>query len=154
MVGRHRFASLSHPTTRGPDADKRSARPLTSRFKAVWDAASPRNRGADVLAIAGNNGNGNGGGEPQLAFALGEAGAAAYQAGVLRGIAARFPHFRAPLLTGVSAGAINVAHLANHVGAVSAEGRRPGDGSVAALDFDDVFRRRSRLVVWRVIGSD
>ncbi|MFO0918045.1 MAG: patatin-like phospholipase family protein [Planctomycetaceae bacterium] len=54
---------------------------------------------------------------PQLAIALGGGGArAAYQVGVLKGIADRFPNLMTPLLTGVSAGAINVAHLANHTG--------------------------------------
>ena len=89
--------------------------------------------------------------EPQLALVLGGGGArAAYQVGVLRGIAARFPHFRAPLLTGVSAGAINVAHLANHVGAWS---HKIEDlmGLWRRLDFDDVFRVDTVAVVWRVM---
>lgn len=79
-----------------------------------------------------------------------EAARAAYQVGVLRGIAARFPHFRAPLLTGVSAGAINVAHLANHVGAWS---HKIEDlmGLWRRLDFDDVFRVDTVAVVWRVM---
>ena len=41
---------------------------------------------------------------------------AAYQAGVLQYIAEAFPEARFPILTGVSAGAINAAHLANHRG--------------------------------------
>ena len=68
---------------------------------------------------------------------------------MLRGIAARFPEFRAPLLTGVSAGAINAAHLANHVG--------PWPGKVddltnlwRRLEFDDVFRVDAVPVIWRV----
>jgi NTE family protein len=88
--------------------------------------------------------------EPQLALVLGGGGArAAYQVGVLRGIAARFPQFRAPLLTGVSAGAINVSHLANHVG--------PWPHKVdelmdlwRRLHFDDVFRVDTWAVIWRV----
>jgi NTE family protein len=45
---------------------------------------------------------------------LGGGGArCAYQAGVLRGIARRFPHVRFPILTGISAGAINTTHLAS-----------------------------------------
>jgi len=51
----------------------------------------------------------------ELAITLGGGGArAAYQAGVLRSLARRFPDLTPPILTGVSAGAINVAHLANH----------------------------------------
>jgi NTE family protein len=54
---------------------------------------------------------------PELALVLGGGGArAAYQVGVLRGIARRYPNLRAPILTGVSAGAINAAFLANHEG--------------------------------------
>lgn len=41
---------------------------------------------------------------------------ASYQAGVLQYIAEAFPDAHFPILTGVSAGAINAAHLANHGG--------------------------------------
>lgn len=55
--------------------------------------------------------------EPALALALGGGGArAAYQAGVLSALARRVPGVTFPILTGVSAGAINTAVLANHVG--------------------------------------
>ncbi len=51
--------------------------------------------------------------ERPLALALGGGGArAAYQVGVLRGIASQFPDLQPRLLSGVSAGAINTAHLA------------------------------------------
>ncbi len=54
-----------------------------------------------------------------------------------------------PLLTGVSAGAINVAHLANHVGAWS---HKIEDlmGLWRRLGFDDVFRVDALAVIWRV----
>jgi NTE family protein len=98
--------------------------------------------------MAGNNSNGNP--ESQLALALGGGGArSAYQAGVLRGIAQRFPDFRASILTGVSAGAINVAHLANHTGTF----REKVEALVRlwqALRFDDVFAVSAASVVWRV----
>ncbi|MES3630471.1 MAG: patatin-like phospholipase family protein [Longimonas sp.] len=52
-----------------------------------------------------------------VALVLGGGGArAAYQAGVLHYMAEAFPSFRFSILTGVSAGAINTTHLANHVG--------------------------------------
>lgn len=41
---------------------------------------------------------------------------AAYQVGVLRGLARHLPDLSVPLITGVSAGAINAAHLAAHHG--------------------------------------
>lgn len=92
----------------------------------------------------------NGPHDPQLALALGGGGArAAYQAGVLRGIAARFPDFRAPILTGVSAGAINVAHLANHTGPF----RQKVDDLAhlwQTLKFDDVFAIEGFALIWRV----
>jgi NTE family protein len=52
-----------------------------------------------------------------LALVLTGGGArGAYQVGVLRHLAARFPELRIPILTGVSAGGVNVAHLAQHRG--------------------------------------
>ncbi len=53
----------------------------------------------------------------KLAFALSGGGArAAYQTGVLSYIGGRLPGLRIPLLTGVSAGAINVGFLASYDG--------------------------------------
>ena len=89
--------------------------------------------------------------EPLLALALGGGGArAAYQVGVLRGIAARFPEFRAPLLTGVSAGAINVSQLANHTGTF----RQKVDDLTRLwheLTFHDVFQVNAPALIWRVM---
>ncbi len=52
-----------------------------------------------------------------MALVLSGGGArAAYQVGVLQAIAERRPDLRIPILTGVSAGAINAAHLAAHTG--------------------------------------
>ncbi len=56
-----------------------------------------------------------------VALFLGGGGArASYQAGVLRALGRRFPELAPPLLTGVSAGAINIAHLANRSGSFAA----------------------------------
>lgn len=53
----------------------------------------------------------------ELGLVLGGGGArGAYQVGVLRGLARRCPDLRMPILTGVSAGGINTAHLACHTG--------------------------------------
>lgn len=53
----------------------------------------------------------------ELAIVLAGGGArAAYQAGVLRAVSRRFPDLTVPIFTGVSAGAINSAFLANHAG--------------------------------------
>jgi len=49
-----------------------------------------------------------------LALVLGGGGArGAYQVGVLRAIARRYPEVAFPILTGVSAGAVNTAHIAS-----------------------------------------
>jgi NTE family protein len=57
-------------------------------------------------------GDGNG-----LALVLSGGGArAAYQVGFLRCLARNFPDLSVPIITGVSAGAINAAFLANHTG--------------------------------------
>ena len=53
----------------------------------------------------------------ELGIVLGGGGArAAYQVGLLRFLARRFPKLRVPIITGVSAGAVNATHLANHRG--------------------------------------
>ncbi len=53
----------------------------------------------------------------ELALVLTGGGArGAYQVGVLRHLATKFPELRLPILTGVSAGGVNVAHLAQHRG--------------------------------------
>jgi NTE family protein len=55
--------------------------------------------------------------DESLALMLGGGGArGAYQAGVLRGIARRFPQLTFPILSGISAGAVNTVHLAAHAG--------------------------------------
>ena len=52
-----------------------------------------------------------------LGLVLGGGGArGAYQVGVLRAIAARYPHLQIPILVGVSAGSVNATHLAAHRG--------------------------------------
>ncbi len=54
-----------------------------------------------------------------LALVLSGGGArAAYQVGCLRYVARRYPELRAPILTGVSAGAVNAAHLAARPGSL------------------------------------
>lgn len=53
----------------------------------------------------------------ELALVMTGGGArAAYQVGLLRCIARQFPHVEIPIITGVSAGAVNAIHLAAHHG--------------------------------------
>jgi NTE family protein len=57
----------------------------------------------------------------EVALVMGGGGArGAYQVGLLRHLARRYPNLRLPILTGVSAGAVNVAHLAQHNGTFAA----------------------------------
>ena len=63
-----------------------------------------------------------------LALVLSGGGAhAAYQVGFLRCLAGRFPDLRIPILTGISAGAINAAFIANYRGSFAE--------SIGALSF-------------------
>jgi NTE family protein len=58
---------------------------------------------------------------PNLALVMSGGGArAAYQVGCLRAIARRLPNVRFPILTGVSAGAINAGFLASRTGPLAA----------------------------------
>ena len=78
-----------------------------------------------------------------LALVLGGGGArAAYQVGFLRALGRMFPELEVPILTGVSAGAISAAFLANHSGAFGAaceDLARSWEG----LTVDTVFRSDS-----------
>lgn len=59
-------------------------------------------------------------GENAVAVALSGGGArAAYQVGLLRCVAELAPEFRFPIITGVSAGAVNAAFLASHPGGIA-----------------------------------
>ncbi len=76
----------------------------------------------------------------ELAFVMSGGGArAAYQVGALRWLARRFPGLSVPILTGVSAGAINTAFLAVHVGSFAERVERLSE-IWRALSVEDVFR--------------
>ena len=79
------------------------------------------------------------GSEP-LAIVLSGGGArAAYQVGLLRGIARRLPDLRFDIVTGVSAGAINAAFLAAHPGDLASAAAALTE-TWAALEAEQVFR--------------
>lgn len=76
----------------------------------------------------------------KLALVLAGGGArAAYQVGFLRGVAKHFPALEFPVLTGVSAGAINAAHLANSRDPLP-ESVRQLSALWEGLTIDQVFR--------------
>lgn len=78
---------------------------------------------------------------PRLALVLGGGGArAAYQVGFLRALARRCPDLEIPIITGVSAGAINAVHLAAH----------PGPFPEAVEDLADLWRSLTMDRVFRV----
>lgn len=64
---------------------------------------------------------------------------AAYQVGLLRGIGRQFPELEMPIITGISAGAINAVFLAAHPGNF-AEATDDLARVWRACTFDDVFR--------------
>lgn len=77
----------------------------------------------------------------ELALVMGGGGArGAYQVGLLRYLARRYPSLRLPILTGVSAGAVNVAHLAQHTGTFTA----------AATSLEQLWRSLTPEQVFRV----
>jgi NTE family protein len=82
-----------------------------------------------------------------LALVLSGGGArAAYQAGVVSAIAEMYPQLSFPIITGVSAGAINAAYLAAHPGPLpeAAAGLR---GAWQELTADRVYRIRTTGLV-------
>jgi NTE family protein len=79
-------------------------------------------------------------GTGELAMVFTGGGArAAYQVGVLSWIARRVPELRVPILTGVSAGAVNAAHLAGHHGTF-AQAVSELSGLWHTLEAANVFR--------------
>jgi NTE family protein len=79
-------------------------------------------------------------GRGNIALVLGGGGAhAAYQVGVLTAIVERVPDLEFPILTGVSAGAINIAYLAAHGGPLAAAVAALRD-EWAHLTVDRVYR--------------
>src|SRR3954447_13875460 len=86
--------------------------------------------------------------DDSLALMLGGGGArGAYQAGVLRGIAHRFPELNFPILSGISAGAVNTIHLASHQGTLA----ESADDLIAlwlALRPELVYDVRSAPLMW------
>ncbi|MFB6273551.1 MAG: patatin-like phospholipase family protein [Salinibacter sp.] len=86
-------------------------------------------------------------GDSSTALVLGGGGArAAYQTGVLEYVGEAFPRASVPLMTGVSAGSINAAHLAADPGPWARRTTRLTD-YWEELTMDDVFRPRS---LWTV----
>ncbi len=90
--------------------------------------------------------------QPTLALMLSGGGArSAYQVGVIRYIAEAFPDLHFPVLTGVSAGAINTSQLANHVGTLDEAARRL-EGSWRDLSMERVFEVESGLsILWGLL---
>lgn len=78
----------------------------------------------------------------QCNFALvlsGGGARAAYQVGFLRALARRFPELSPQIITGVSAGAVNAAYVANHFGSF-AEKIETLHSLWSTLQIDDVYR--------------
>ncbi len=79
-------------------------------------------------------------GPGDLGLVMGGGGArAAYQVGFLRCLAHHYPNLKIPYITGVSAGAINAAHLASHHGTFL-QAVQELTGLWANLEMGEVFR--------------
>ena len=90
-------------------------------------------------------------GAPELGIAMGGGGArAAYQVGFLRSAARLFPQLHVPYVTGVSAGAINAAHLASHHGSFI-QSVEELTHLWTSLTVEDVFRTDSRSLAMNVV---
>jgi NTE family protein len=86
-------------------------------------------------------------GPSDLGLVMGGGGArAAYQVGFLRCLARRFPDLHIPYITGVSAGALNVAMLASHHGSFL-QAVDELSGLWGNLTVGDVFRVDTRSLV-------
>jgi NTE family protein len=75
---------------------------------------------------------------------------AAYQVGFLRCVARRFPELRIPYVTGVSAGAINAAHLASHHGTFF-QAMQELSELWSNLTVQDVFRTDTRSLAMNAV---
>jgi NTE family protein len=64
---------------------------------------------------------------------------AAYQVGLLKGIARHFPHVRFQIVVGVSAGAINAAYLAAHTGTLAEKADRLA-GMWCELNCESIYQ--------------
>lgn len=86
-----------------------------------------------------------------LGLAMGGGGArAAYQVGFLRAVARERPELEIPYLTGVSAGAINAAHLAGHHGTFG-QSVEELFHLWAELRIEDVFRVDASALAWNML---
>ncbi len=86
--------------------------------------------------------------EDDLALVLTGGGArGAYQVGVLRWLARNYPQLRVPILTGVSAGAVNAAHLAGHHGSFP-QAVAELEGLWRQLTLENVFRLSPPALAW------
>ena len=87
-------------------------------------------------------------GEPDLGLVMGGGGArAAYQVGFLRYLARTFPDLKVPIITGVSAGGINAAHLASHHGSFS-QAVKELVSLWENLTVEEVFRVDAPSLAW------
>ncbi len=90
-------------------------------------------------------------GAADLGLALTGGGArGAYQVGVLSWIARHYPELRVPVITGVSAGAVNAGHLASHHGTFAESARELAE-LWAELTVERVFKIGAPRLGWSVL---
>jgi NTE family protein len=98
-------------------------------------------RGLGEAAVA------NGGGDEIGLVLTGGGARGAYQVGVLRWITRRYPELRIPIVTGVSAGALNAAKLAAHHGTV-AQAVEELSALWERLTTEDIFHVDAARLAW------
>src|SRR5688500_4725069 len=75
----------------------------------------------------------------------------AYQVGVLKWVARNYPHVQPPIITGVSAGAVNTAKLASAPGSFS-QACEETEHLWRSLEVDNVFRVGASSIMRSSIG--
>lgn len=104
-------------------------------------------------AVAGDGGGADGRGSRVLALVMTGGGArGAYQVGLLRFLAKRYPDLRIRIIAGVSAGAVNAAHLAQHHGTFP-QAVEELKGLWEELVPEAVFRVDAPSLLWNVVRS-
>ena len=119
-----------------------TTRPSSHHASVSHDRTTPTRADPALAAAAMEGGTPDYG---DLAAVLTGGGArGAYQVGVMRALARRFPQLRIPILFGVSAGAMNATYLAQH----------PGTLAEATSDLAELWTSLSADHVFRIHGSE
>jgi NTE family protein len=113
---------------------------------------TPPDKPIDDDLPSGRSGNGSTDTGDYAIVMTGGGARGAYQVGLLRFLARRYPELRFRILSGVSAGAVNAAHLAQHHGTFP-QAVEELTGLWQELVPETVFRVDSQSLIWNVVRS-